>query len=358
MNDDKKLVPSEKEEKVRLNKHRYIEKNKISEKTKSSMKMRVIVGLIMLAVGIPCLILGGWWFFALITLIIGFSTYEIVHAPTNRRFSIFVTLVTYIVMFALVYWVALKSYLQHLNQDPNYVLNINTIFNTIWISPAAIAVLIGAYFLVVVLKEDFDVGDACYLITMVILLALGFQSILYLRYIPFQAFDGNSAYSHIDINNGWFKYLHSICLLLYVLIGTMINDIGAYFVGVLFGKNKINPRISPNKTYEGFIGGIVISTLFSFAFAMILSLCNYPLLPNLSIDKWYWILLVSVVMPLIANLGDFTFSAIKRYFGIKDFSKIFGPHGGCLDRFDSLFFVAVAVAVILIFINNNWNFLA
>lgn len=357
MNNEKEITPSEKEVKDKFNRHRYLEKNKISEKTRSSMKMRIVIGLLMCAVGVPCVVIGEWCFFSLVILVIGFATYEIVHAPTNRKFSLFVTLITYIVMFALVFWLTLKSYLQQLKIDPDHILDINTIFNTLWISPAALAVLFGAYFFVVVLKEDFDVGDACYLITMVILLALGFQSILYLRYAPFQQFEGNTDFAHIDVHGGWFKYLHSICLIIYVLLGTIVNDIGAYFVGILFGKNKINPRISPNKTYEGFIGGIFFSTIFSFSFAMILSAIGYPILPNLTVGNWYWILLISLIMPFVANLGDFTFSAIKRYFGIKDFSKIFGPHGGCLDRFDSLIFVSVAVTVAIIFINNNWNFL-
>ena len=357
MNNDN-LVPNEKEEKVRRNRHRYIEKNKISIATKSSMKMRILVGLLLACIGIPCLILGGWWYFALIFVVLLFSIYEIVHAPTNRKFSLFVTLVTYIIIIALVFWLALKSYLKLIETDPNYVININEIFSTTWLSPIAITLMAGTYFLVVVLKEDFDVADACYLIAMGIIVALAFQSILYLRYAPYQLFKNNPDYTYINVESPIFQHLHSVGLIVYILIGTMFNDIGAYFVGVLFGRNKINPRISPNKTYEGFWGGIVISALLSFGFAFILATFNYPILPNLSMDKWYWIVLLSVSMPLVANLGDFTFSAIKRYFGIKDFSKIFGPHGGALDRFDSLLFVAIMVTSLLTLINNNWNFLS
>jgi phosphatidate cytidylyltransferase len=72
-----------------------------------------------------------------------------------------------------------------------------------------------------------------------------------------------------------------------------------------------------------------------------------PLLPFLTLDQWYWILLISVTMPLIATLGDFTFSIIKREFGIKNFSNVLGEHGGILDRVDSFSMVVLVVALII-----------
>jgi phosphatidate cytidylyltransferase len=72
-----------------------------------------------------------------------------------------------------------------------------------------------------------------------------------------------------------------------------------------------------------------------------------PLLPFLALEQWYWLLLISLVMPLIATLGDFTFSIIKREFGIKNFSNLLGEHGGILDRVDSFSMVVLVVALII-----------
>ena len=116
----------------------------------------------------------------------------------------------------------------------------------------------------------------------------------------------------------------------------MVNDIGAYFIGVLFGRNKVNPRISPKKTWEGFFGGIVISFLISMGFALLVGYLGYPILPFLTPERWYWIVLLSLAMPIIGNLGDFTFSSIKRHYEIKDFGMLLKGHGGILDRLIAL----------------------
>jgi phosphatidate cytidylyltransferase len=76
------------------------------------------------------------------------------------------------------------------------------------------------------------------------------------------------------------------------------------------------------------------------------------LLPFLTIQQWDWILLLSLTMPLIATLGDFTFSIIKREFGIKNFSNVLGEHGGILDRVDSFSMVVLVVALLITLIND------
>jgi CDP-diglyceride synthetase len=102
-----------------------------------------------------------------------------------------------------------------------------------------------------------------------------------------------------------------------------MTDIGAYFIGVFFGKHKMNPRISPKKTWEGFVGGIVISLVFSLGFALILSVCKHPLVYGiLDLEHWYLILALSFIIPLVSTLGDFVFSCAKRHFEIKDFGEV------------------------------------
>lgn len=118
----------------------------------------------------------------------------------------------------------------------------------------------------------------------------------------------------------------------YIVLALVIvwsTDSGAYFIGRKFGKHKLWPEISPKKTIEGFVGGIVIAVIATIIFQYITQLdVNYALL-----------LLVAVFASVIGQLGDLVESAIKRHYGVKDSGKILPGHGGILDRFDSLLFV-------------------
>jgi len=329
-----------------------IQANELSKDQKTSFKLRVIYGAIMACVAVPCIVFGGYAYLVLVGLVIACSTYEIAKAPSHKL-SILVWAVTFIVMYALIFWVPIKSFVA----DGIKEFDVNTSFTGLAIQPIAIATMIFVFFFVVVIKPQFSLIDACYLIAMTLLLALGFQAILCVRYLPFKQFaQVNATMYNVDVAATSFKYGQSMFFVLYLLIAVCFNDIGAYIIGVCFGKHKMIPRISPKKTWEGFVGGIIISTGLSFLFAYLVAKCGYPMLPNFDTDKFYWILLVSFLLPFAGNLGDFTFSAIKRHFGIKDYSHVLGPHGGILDRIDSIIFGALAVVILVAFITNNWDF--
>jgi phosphatidate cytidylyltransferase len=118
-------------------------------------------------------------------------------------------------------------------------------------------------------------------------------------------------------------------LLLGVFIMVWCFDSFAYLSGKYLGKHKLMPRISPNKTWEGFIGG----GLFSALAALLLGL--YSTVTSLSIGQW---LLLSVLVVISSTLGDLFESGLKRQHGIKDSGKMMPGHGGILDRIDSLLF--------------------
>lgn len=117
-----------------------------------------------------------------------------------------------------------------------------------------------------------------------------------------------------------------------ILIGTLIiiwtYDSGAYITGILFGKHKMAPAISPKKSWEGFFGGMVFAILAGFIFSRLASL--------LSTADW---LILSIIIVLAGTAGDFLESVIKREAGVKDSGKIMPGHGGILDRFDSLLLI-------------------
>ncbi|HEY7255861.1 MAG TPA: phosphatidate cytidylyltransferase [Solirubrobacterales bacterium] len=123
---------------------------------------------------------------------------------------------------------------------------------------------------------------------------------------------------------------HGAALLIDVLVGTFASDTGAYAIGRMFGSHRIAPSLSPNKTLEGLIGGFVIGTM-AFWFA--------GLYQN-------WLsgadaLIMGAAVAFVAPIGDLFESMVKRDLGTKDTGRLFGPHGGLLDRLDAVFFTIV-----------------
>jgi len=114
------------------------------------------------------------------------------------------------------------------------------------------------------------------------------------------------------------------------ILSTWIADSGAYLVGrfvagkIVLGKHPLSPRLSPNKTVEGFLGGAFLGTLFTILIGQLL---NIPLLPAL---------LLGLLASIVGTLGDLGISLLKREAGLKDSGTVFAGHGGALDRIDSL----------------------
>lgn len=117
-----------------------------------------------------------------------------------------------------------------------------------------------------------------------------------------------------------------------------ISDCGAYFAGVLLGKHKLCPSISPNKTVEGFFGGLLLGLLSGVVIGGAFMLIYRDFAVN-----FIALIILGLLGSLVSVLGDLTFSLIKRSCGIKDYGSIFPGHGGFLDRADSVIFVAPLV---------------
>lgn len=119
-------------------------------------------------------------------------------------------------------------------------------------------------------------------------------------------------------------------------------DGGAYFIGVKFGKHKLAPVVSPNKTIEGALGGLVTGMVTMLLYAVIL---DWPLQFDVSYGS---AVLYGLLGGLVAELGDLCFSVIKRQTGIKDYGNLIPGHGGVLDRFDSILAVAPLMEALLL----------
>ena len=132
-------------------------------------------------------------------------------------------------------------------------------------------------------------------------------------------------------------------LYLLVFFGAWVTDTFAYFTGRFFGKHKLNPVISPKKTVEGSIGGILFCMISFVLFGIVMQFgkwhftVHYPLL-----------LLSGLLCSVVSQVGDLITSLIKREHGVKDYGKIFPGHGGVLDRFDSV----LAISPVLLILSN------
>ncbi len=119
-----------------------------------------------------------------------------------------------------------------------------------------------------------------------------------------------------------------------VFVASWVCDVFAYFVGRALGRHKLIPEISPKKTVEGAIGGVVCTTLCFVLYGFIISLVSE------FTPKYFLLAVFGFVLSVVAQLGDLIASLIKRQHGVKDYGNIFPGHGGVLDRFDSILAVA------------------
>ncbi len=124
-----------------------------------------------------------------------------------------------------------------------------------------------------------------------------------------------------------------------LLLLTWVNDTGAYLVGSTMGKRPLFPRISPRKTWEGTIGGVLTTILCGFALHFIFD--------EHTLVNW---LVLSVIVAIFGTFGDLVESMLKRSLGVKDSSNILPGHGGVLDRFDAFIFTIPYAAAYLLWI--------
>ena len=131
---------------------------------------------------------------------------------------------------------------------------------------------------------------------------------------------------------------------LLVFIGAWVTDIFAYFCGMLFGKHKLIPEVSPKKTIEGSICG----TLFCGVSFILYGILIDRFVEHATRTSLLVLFAYGIIVAIVSQIGDLCMSAIKRHYGIKDFGKLFPGHGGMLDRFDSI----LAVGLVLLVLNG------
>ncbi len=165
-------------------------------------------------------------------------------------------------------------------------------------------------------KKSYDINDALFMLGTIMFLGISFNHLVNIRV--------GSLYNFI-----------------YLVLITTMTDTFAYFTGRLIGKHKMCPSVSPNKTWEGFVGGLVFGTIISVVFYV----CAFDFTGSV-----FLLVLVSMLLSVVGQLGDLVFSSIKRHYKIKDYGNIMPGHGGVLDRLDSLLFVILVFTYLSKFI--------
>lgn len=161
----------------------------------------------------------------------------------------------------------------------------------------------------VIHKVRFSFDDAGVIVLGMLYIGMGFNCFVAARAINFQT-------------------------LLYGMLIVWLTDSGAYIFGRAFGKHKLAPRVSPNKTWEGSICGTLFATVI---------LAVYLYFIPVGYRSWILMVVMTILLSILGQFGDLVESALKRYYGVKDSGKILPGHGGILDRFDSMLLVMPAL---------------
>ncbi len=260
------------------------------------MKQRIISAIIALIIVVPLIILGGipYYIGVGILSIIGF--YEITKVYDHEK-----EIPTYIKLIVLVTYLCLIA---SSIRESYFTLDHRFIILNIFACTLP---------LIVYDRSKYDSEDSFKLLATVLLLSISFNFMIVIRNM-------------------------SLYYLLYVITITITSDTFAHFVGTLIGKKKLCPKVSPNKTVEGFIGGVLFGTfLGSVIFLTVIS----------STANVFLVVIISFILSIISELGDLVFSAIKRKHDVKDYGNIMPGHGGVIDRLDSIIFAILAFSYLV-----------
>lgn len=251
------------------------------------MKQRILTAAVALILFIPFVLYGGWPFALLVYVMATIGLTELLRMCNIPIFS-FLAIVGYLFL-----WLILIPY------------NEMNVFSFSFTKMEVVILFVMLLlFTTVITKNKFAFDYAAFVFLSTIYVGIGFYFLILAR-------------------------MNGLNYVLFALFIIWATDTGAYFFGNALGKKKLWPEISPNKTFAGAIGGILIACIVSVIFQLV-----YPFEHSL-----VTILLVAMMISIVGQIGDLVASAYKRHYKIKDSGNILPGHGGILDRMDSLIFV-------------------
>lgn len=266
------------------------------------MKERIITGIVAGTLYLGLCLLGGYAYHGLLMVMALIGYYEFVIMTKSAPFGAPAVIGYISVLYMLFPWTLM-------NLEPPLSVD-----HSMWI------VMLLLLSITVISKNKLDIKQMALLFIGAVYIGTGFAYIADTR----QTSDG-----------------HGLFWTFMLLASIWASDIGAYFTGKMLGKNKLWPSISPNKTVEGAVGGVVFAIVVSVVFSLI----SPTLLPMTNA------ILIGIAAAVVGQMGDLIQSAYKRIYGIKDSGKLLPGHGGILDRCDSwlMVFPLVHIAMLLPF---------
>ncbi|MBR5280452.1 MAG: phosphatidate cytidylyltransferase [Clostridia bacterium] len=273
------------------------------------MKTRIISALVIIVIGMTCVVLGGYVLAALVLFIAAVGLHEFYKAFENKGYR-----PIYALGYVFVGLMLLQIISGSMTMTDIYFPEITAIAHINWFPLVQLIVLLTMLALCVFKHDKHNVVDNA--ITL-----LGGYYVVYLSsfFLSVRQLDGGK--------DGLYMFI-------LVILGCVSADTFAYFIGCRFGKHKLIPAVSPKKSVEGSVAAFVGAALMLSIYGVIMiqtgifttvKLLHYPIL--------------GLIIGGLAQIGDLTASAAKRYAGVKDFGKLIPGHGGILDRIDSYIFV-------------------
>ena len=275
------------------------------------MKKRIITGIVALLVFIPICIFSKFVIFPIaMGILAAIGVFEISKCiGWEKKFVL--TIPTFIVALAL----PILRYFLSGKSKPNSVF-------LLFAMASAFLLLVYTLAYVMFTKNKYKLSDALTLFALSIYVIGCFSSVVIVRYTNFVEDQG--------------KYMYLI-----IFLSAWICDTFAYFTGRFFGKHKLIPAISPKKTIEGAIGGIIFTFIAMMGYGCLLKYAfKYDGI------SFVHLAILGVILPIVSQIGDLIASCIKRQYDIKDFGNVFPGHGGVIDRFDSPMLVAPVICLI------------
>lgn len=253
------------------------------------MKQRIVTAIIAAAIFLPIVIIGGIPIIIAAYILASIALYELLKMRSLKIFSI-----PGVISLAVL-WIFLL---------PKRFDNILYELSFSKVEFALLAVLLFLTYTVAT-KNKFSFDDVAFSIMATLYVGMGF-------------------YYFIETREAG-----GILYIFYALFIIWATDSGAYFIGRALGRNKLSPEISPNKTIEGFIGGIFCAVIVAIAFVLFTDIEA----------SLFELVFITIFLSIFGQVGDLVESALKRHYNVKDSGTILPGHGGILDRFDSLLFV-------------------
>lgn len=289
------------------------------------LRQRVITALLLVPIPVAAIWFGEPWFTSLVAIFGLLAAFEFYRLGSSAKASP----VTYVGLFFTLLFI--------ISRNPDLISRLETSLDPALISSLILAAAVVLTFTWILLRGQKEGAIASWAWTIAGILYVGwlFGHVVALRGLT-------NGYGDDTIGRNW---------VFLVLLATVTSDTLAFFIGSAIGRHKLAPQISPNKTWEGAIAGIIGAAVFSLLFVPthIFGLNSAIHIQTLSYGE---AILLGALVSIFGQLGDLTESLLKRNAKVKDSGNLFPGHGGVLDRLDSIIFAGVVVYYFAVLFNG------